>query len=223
MRGDDERGSTRIGYREQDVDHARPARAGRAGSSARRPGSAAACPQARARSRRAAPDRRRSPRASYPPDRRVPADRARSRLRRAPQPLPGRRAGVGARRSRARSASGSRLGPWKITATGPGRSAERSPMAGQLIAPDVGVSRPAIRCSSVLLPEPDGPLIAIRAPAATTQLTSRRARVVALPLPNERPTSRHSASRVALTRRNARSRSPARGGRSRPSRSCGSR
>src|SRR5690242_18549841 len=38
-------------------------------------------------------------------------------------------------------------------------------------SPEVGVSRPPRRCSSVLLPEPEAPTMATRSPAATARLT----------------------------------------------------
>ena len=42
-------------------------------------------------------------------------------------------------------------------------------------APVVGWSRVPIRCSSVVLPDPDGPTTATSSPAATAKLTPRSA------------------------------------------------
>ncbi len=42
--------------------------------------------------------------------------------------------------------------------------------------PAVGLSRVPIRCSSVDLPDPDGPATATSSPAATTRLTRSSAR-----------------------------------------------
>ena len=59
---------------------------------------------------------------------------------------------------------------------------------GQLTVPVVGVSSPANRCSSVDLPDPDGPVNAIRALGATVALTPRTATIEAAPEPNRRTT-----------------------------------
>ena len=49
--------------------------------------------------------------------------------------------------------------------------------------PQVGRSSPASRCMSVDLPEPDGPMIAVRRPAAMSSDTSSSASTVASPSP----------------------------------------
>ena len=49
--------------------------------------------------------------------------------------------------------------------------------------PEVRVSRPATQCSSVDLPEPDGPMIAVKRPAANSTVTPSRARTSVRPLP----------------------------------------
>ena len=49
--------------------------------------------------------------------------------------------------------------------------------------PDVSVSRPARQCMSVDLPEPDGPMTAVRRPAGRPTVTSSRAVTVVSPLP----------------------------------------
>src|SRR3954453_21982628 len=56
-------------------------------------------------------------------------------------------------------------------------------MAGHLTMPWGGPSRPAMRCRSVDLPEPDGPTSATRAPSCSSQSTGWRATVAARPLP----------------------------------------
>ena len=42
--------------------------------------------------------------------------------------------------------------------------------------PDVSVSRPAVQCSSVDLPDPDGPMIAVNRPPSKSTVTPSRAR-----------------------------------------------
>ena len=50
-------------------------------------------------------------------------------------------------------------------------------------SPEVGVSRPARMCMSVDLPEPDGPMTAVRRPAAMSTETPRRASTAVSPSP----------------------------------------
>ena len=49
--------------------------------------------------------------------------------------------------------------------------------------PEVSVSRPARQCMSVDLPEPDGPMIAVKAWAGKSTVTPSRARTSVSPLP----------------------------------------
>ena len=49
--------------------------------------------------------------------------------------------------------------------------------------PEVGVSRPAMQCSRVDLPDPDGPMIAVNSAAAKSTETPRRAWTAASPWP----------------------------------------
>ncbi len=51
------------------------------------------------------------------------------------------------------------------------------------MVPDVGVSSAPSRCSSVLFPEPDGPMIATISPFAISIETPSRARTSVSPLP----------------------------------------
>ena len=85
---------------------------------------------------------------------------------------------------------GSRLNDWKMN---PIRSRRNSVSARSLsvvmsvsprwILPDVGRSRPASTCSSVDLPEPDGPMIAVNSPWPSSTLTSSRAATAQSPRP----------------------------------------
>ena len=50
-------------------------------------------------------------------------------------------------------------------------------------SPAVGWSRPARMCMSVDLPEPDGPMTAVRRPAVMSTDTPRRASTAVSPLP----------------------------------------
>ena len=77
---------------------------------------------------------------------------------------------------------GIRLNAWKTKPSRSRRSSVRclsdwvarsvSPMKAW---PDVRVSRPAMQCIRVDLPEPDGPMIAVNAPAANSTETSSSA------------------------------------------------
>ena len=49
--------------------------------------------------------------------------------------------------------------------------------------PDVTLSRPARQCISVDLPEPDGPMIALKCPRSNSTVTSRNAATVVSPSP----------------------------------------
>src|SRR3954469_548199 len=57
---------------------------------------------------------------------------------------------------------GMRLSPWNTTPALEGSCSGEEPHAGQRTAPDVGWSRPAMRCTRVDLPDPDGPTRATR-------------------------------------------------------------
>ena len=49
--------------------------------------------------------------------------------------------------------------------------------------PEVSVSRPATQCMRVDLPDPDGPMIAVKAPSPKSMVTSSRARTSVSPEP----------------------------------------
>ena len=49
--------------------------------------------------------------------------------------------------------------------------------------PEVSVSRPARQCINVDLPEPDGPMMAVNAPVASSTVTSSRAVTCVVPDP----------------------------------------
>ena len=51
------------------------------------------------------------------------------------------------------------------------------------VEPDVAVSRPAMQCIRVDLPEPDGPMIAVKRPRSNAQLTESRATTRVSPSP----------------------------------------
>ena len=91
---------------------------------------------------------------------------------------------------------GNRLGPWKTIAIGPGRRSPRAPIAGQETVPLDGSSSPAIRCNSVLLPDPEGPVITIRAPVGTSQTVGCTAIVAVSPLPYVRAAPRQETSEL---------------------------
>ncbi|SIR10792.1 hypothetical protein SAMN05421833_10635 [Microbispora rosea] len=85
---------------------------------------------------------------------------------------------------------GTRLNAWKITPTRSRRSTASScslifvmSCPAMRTAPDCGRSRPEAHCSRVLLPEPDGPITAVKAPLRNATLTRRRATDSVLPLP----------------------------------------
>ena len=148
------------------------------------------------------------------------------------EPVEQLRAGPAPRRPRSRpAASGSATFSSTVRAAAgsapgrpprPARAAASSPDPRPRHGPAVGVSSPASRCSSVVLPEPDGPTSAIRAPPPTSQSS-----VAARPSASRRgpkvraaPSQRTSGS-IAASRP---SRSGSRGRRARRDRRrCGSR
>ena len=85
---------------------------------------------------------------------------------------------------------GTRLNDWKTKPTWSRRRMREllvvralrsaSPMKAR---PEVRVSRPATQCSSVDLPEPDGPMMAVKRPAANSTVTPSSARTSVWPLP----------------------------------------
>ena len=89
----------------------------------------------------------------------------------------------------ATSRAGTRLGLWKTTPMSWARSAASVEKLGQVTCPRVGSSRPAIRCRSVDLPDPDGPAIAIRAPGLTCAVVPWTATTAERPEPNVRDAS----------------------------------
>src|SRR5215207_3593833 len=92
---------------------------------------------------------------------------------------------------------GSRLNDWKTKPMCRRRSfvSCRSPMAEISSSPirtvpEVGRSRPASRCISVDLPEPDGPITAVNWPEGTSSDTPRRASTADSPAPKRRMSAR---------------------------------
>jgi len=130
---------------------------GQADRSARRPVSAGARRKGRGPARRAAPVHRRSPRATFPPPPRGRAVRSTSPPASVATSWLPPASSTGKAMFSATVSGGSRLGPperrWPpcLDAAPSG-----SPSAGQQMVPSVGWSMAAIRCSSVLLPLPDG-------------------------------------------------------------------
>ena len=85
---------------------------------------------------------------------------------------------------------GRRLKNWKMKPMWSRRRSvsSESPMSvmstpATVTSPDVGWSRPARMCMSVDLPEPDGPMTAVRRPSAMSTETPRRASTVVSPSP----------------------------------------
>ena len=85
---------------------------------------------------------------------------------------------------------GSRLKNWKMKPMWSRRSIVSSVSSRPLMStpaietsPDVGLSRPARMCMSVDLPEPDGPITAVRRPWAISTETPRRASTAVSPSP----------------------------------------
>src|SRR5207248_476298 len=91
------------------------------------------------------------------------------------------------------------LGPWNAMLTRPGRSSLALPRPGHSIVPADGRSSAAIRCSSEVLPLPEGPARATRSPARISKLASATATTEAWPLPNcrVRPFARTRTSVIA--------------------------
>jgi hypothetical protein len=90
----------------------------------------------------------------------------------------------------ARSSVGSRLNDWKMKPIRSRRSRVSALSLSEVISvsprytsPDVGRSRPARTCSSVDLPEPEGPMIAVNSPSPRPTLTLSRAATVLSPVP----------------------------------------
>ena len=85
---------------------------------------------------------------------------------------------------------GSRLKDWKMKPSWSRRTAvsclsfmpDKSCPAMKTL-PEVGVSRPAMQCRRVDLPEPDGPMMAANSPSVMVRLTVSRATTWALPSP----------------------------------------
>ena len=85
---------------------------------------------------------------------------------------------------------GNRLNDWKTKPTRFRRmtaasfserlETQRSPMKAR---PAVSRSKPAAQCNRVDLPEPDGPIMAVKEPAANSTVTPRRACTAASPTP----------------------------------------
>ena len=85
---------------------------------------------------------------------------------------------------------GSRLNDWKMKPIRSRRSSVRRLSRSEVISvsprytsPEVGRSRPASTCSSVDLPEPEGPMIAVKRPAGKPTVTPSSARTSASPVP----------------------------------------
>ena len=85
---------------------------------------------------------------------------------------------------------GSRLKNWKMKPMWSRRSlvsavSSRSPISwpATVTDPAVGLSSPARMCISVDLPEPDGPMTAVRRLSAMSTETPRRASTAVSPLP----------------------------------------
>ena len=102
---------------------------------------------------------------------------------------------------------GTRLNAWNTKPTRSRRST-RELLVGQrrrgrrrrcTTCPSVSVSRPAMQCSSVDLPEPDGPMIAVKRPGGSSTVTSSRARTPASPC--RRPWWRRQRGRRRLRAR----------------------
>ena len=86
--------------------------------------------------------------------------------------------------------TGIRLKNWKMKPSLSRRSLVRSPSSRSVIStpssttePEVGRSSPARMCISVDLPEPDGPMIALKRPRSKATLTPASASTAASPSP----------------------------------------
>ncbi len=100
---------------------------------------------------------------------------------------------------------GSRLKNWKTNPMCLRRSFVRSESFSVVISvpetatvPDVGLSRPARMCINVDLPEPEGPMTAVRLPFATSSETPRSASTAVSPSPYLRVTSRATTTAPEL-------------------------
>ena len=99
---------------------------------------------------------------------------------------------------------GIRLKAWK---TNPTRSRRRivsfrslspaSSVPASATLPEVGRSSPAATCRNVLLPEPDGPMIAVNEPGARSMLTPSSATTAPSPSPWTLRTSRRATTGAA--------------------------
>ena len=81
---------------------------------------------------------------------------------------------------------GSRLGPWNTIPIAAAAAALGASSAGHRTVPAVGASSPAMRCSRVDFPDPDGPVTAMRAQGGIRQFTSRTACTAVGPEPKVR-------------------------------------
>jgi hypothetical protein len=84
----------------------------------------------------------------------------------------------------------SRLNAWNTNPTRWRRSTvslgSRNPVSStspRWTVPEVGRSRPAAQCMKVLLPEPEGPMTAVKLPLGRAKVTSRSAWTALAPLP----------------------------------------
>jgi hypothetical protein len=85
---------------------------------------------------------------------------------------------------------GTRLNDWntnpiwsrrsRVSALSPSEPSSWSPI---ITCPEVGVSSAAQQCISVDLPDPDGPMIAVKTPASMSSVTPSSARTWAAPVP----------------------------------------
>jgi hypothetical protein len=96
---------------------------------------------------------------------------------------------------------GSRLKDWKTKPTRLRRSLVSrfsfSPVIGSppsSTSPPLGRSRPAAHCRNVLLPEPEGPMTAVKLPRGSARSTPRSACTAASPRPYVRVTERSSTA-----------------------------
>ena len=85
---------------------------------------------------------------------------------------------------------GSRLNDWKMKPIRSRRSRVSALSLSEVISvsprntwPEVGRSRPASMCSSVDLPEPEGPMIAVNWPSRRPTVTLSSAATAASPVP----------------------------------------
>ncbi len=81
---------------------------------------------------------------------------------------------------------GTRLKDWKtkpirsrLNWVRPASSSSPISWSPMYVCPDVGLSRPAMQCMSVDLPEPDGPITAVNRPRSNWTVIPSRARTTA--------------------------------------------